>query len=104
MERALNAIMRTLSEIGNVSEASLATELFFDRYSVGRFTEPFFTTRLVDCVVCGPIISRGVGTLKAMRANGDAVTFVCCIECADSAGEVLRAMGRDALPSEVERK
>jgi hypothetical protein len=97
----MNAIVAVLAD---VSEASLDTKLFFDRYNVGRFSEPFYVSRPVDCVVCGLIMSRGVGTLKAVRSNGDSVTFVCCIECADSAGEVLRAMGQDALSSEVERK
>jgi hypothetical protein len=82
--------------LADVSEASLDTELFLDKCSMGRFAESFYTSRLVDCVVCGPIMSRGVGTLKSVRSNGDSVTFVCCIECAKSAGEVLRAMGERA--------
>jgi hypothetical protein len=86
----MNSMMVVLAD---VSEASLDTELFFDMLGSGRFHEPFYTSRLVDCVVCGPIISRGEGRLKAVRANGEAVTFVCCIECADAAGVVLRAMG-----------
>jgi hypothetical protein len=84
-----------------ISDAELNLELFYDRCWSGRFAESYYVQRAVDCVVCGPIMSRGMGTLKVVRPNGDSITYTCCINCGDAAGRVLRSMPVGARESDT---
>jgi hypothetical protein len=78
--------------LGGLVDVQLTITLFVEHRSYGRFTEPFYVNRIVKCIACGYVKSRGIGTLKATRASGEDVTFTCCLECGESAGQVLRSM------------
>jgi hypothetical protein len=89
---AMNEITMLLAD-ANVVDASLTTEVFFEIRDLGYMQiRRVCVERIVDCVSCGDILSRGQGVLTVSRASGGTLTLTCCADCCVAARDAIDAL------------
>jgi hypothetical protein len=89
----MNEITMLLAD-ANVVEASLTTEEFFEIRDLGYMQmRRVSIERIVDCVLCDDILSRGKGVLTVSRISGGTMTLTCCASCCVAARDAIDALG-----------